>query len=124
MRNSRFFGAAIVCLGALGASDASAIVTSSCFVQTNLVSSPNGPPAQVRDPNLINSWGLVTLGNGNFWTANNGTSTATLFRSSGSPVLQDNSPVVISVPGAPTGIVQNATPGLLIQSEDRAAPSN
>jgi uncharacterized protein (TIGR03118 family) len=124
MRNSKVFGAAVVCLGALGASDVAAIVSSKCFVQTNLVSSPNGPPAQFRDPNLINAWGLVTLGNGNFWTANNGTSTSTLYRSDGSPVLQGNSPVVISVPGAPTGIVRNTTPGFLIESDSRVAPSN
>lgn len=117
-------GGAVVCLGALGTADVSAAAVPNHFVQTNLVASPDGPPAQFRNANLVNSWGLVTLGNGDFWTSNNGTSTATLFRSDGSPELSGSDPVIVSVPGDPTGLAQNTTPGFLIQSDDRVAPSN
>lgn len=124
MRSSGFFGIAVVCLGALGAADVSAVAPPNCFVQTNLVASPDGPPAPVRDPNLINPWGITTTGNGLFWTANNGTSTATLYRANGSPFPSEENPLVVSVPGAPTGIVQNSTPGFAIQSDGRVAPSD
>ncbi len=124
MRIPGFLGFAVVCLGALGAADVSAVAPPNCYVQTNLVASPDGPPAPVRDPNLVNSWGIATTGNGLFWTANNGTSTATLYRSNGSQVPSEDDPLVVSVPGAPTGIVQNSTPGFAIQSEGRVASSN
>jgi uncharacterized protein (TIGR03118 family) len=124
MWNPKLVGGAVVCLGALGTADVMAVVPPNRFVQTNLVSSPDGPPADFRNENLINSWGLVTLGNGDFWTANNGTSTATLFRSNGSPEVDGTEPVIVSVPGAPTGLAQNNTTGFLIQSDDRVAPSN
>ena len=124
MRFHKFLGVALAGLGALGAADVSAVMPSNKFVQTNLVSSPNGPPAQFRDPDLINPWGIVTLGNGLFWTSNNGTSTATLHRSDGSPFPSASSPLVVSVPGAPTGLVQNLTSGFLIESDNRIAPSS
>lgn len=125
MWNPKLVGKAVVCLGALGTADAWASPPPNHFVQTNLVSSPDGPPAANRNDNLINPWGLVTLGDGDFWTANNGTSTATLFRSDGSPEsFNGTDPVVIKVGDAPTGLVQNNTPGFLIQRGDRVAPSN
>jgi uncharacterized protein (TIGR03118 family) len=56
----------------------------------------NGHPA---DPNLVNAWGL-SQGPGTFlWVANNGTDTSTLY----DPASFAKVPLVVNVPGAPTG---------------------
>lgn len=56
----------------------------------------NGHPA---DPNLVNAWGL-SQGPGTFlWVSNNGTDTSTLY----DPASFAKVPLVVNVPGAPTG---------------------
>jgi uncharacterized protein (TIGR03118 family) len=56
----------------------------------------NGHPP---DPNLVNAWGL-SQGPGTFlWVANNGTDTSTLY----DPASFAKVPLIVNVPGAPTG---------------------
>jgi uncharacterized protein (TIGR03118 family) len=53
------------------------------------------------DPNLVNAWGLSQAPGNPLWVADNGTNLSTLYDpSTGTP-----NPLVVSVPGAPTGTV-------------------
>jgi len=76
-----------------------AVVAGVRFTVTGQVSDQvalNGHPA---DPNLVNAWGL-SMGPGTFlWVANNGTDTSTLYN----PASFAKVPLVVNVPGAPTG---------------------
>jgi uncharacterized protein (TIGR03118 family) len=67
------------------------------FTQTNLVSDIPGK-ANTTDPNLINPWGVSFNATSPFWTANQGTGTATLFDGAG-----NINPLVVSIPGSTTG---------------------
>jgi uncharacterized protein (TIGR03118 family) len=81
---------------------------SSAIVQTNLVSDDTHfTPAQVQDPNLVNPWGLAASPNGEWWVANEGTGTSTLYDTSLPQVSVV--PAVFNVPGAPTGTVFNSS---------------
>jgi uncharacterized protein (TIGR03118 family) len=89
---------------------------STAVVQTNLVSDDTQfTPAQVQDPNLVNPWGLAASSTGEWWVANEGTGTSTLYNTSTSPVTPDS--LVVSVPpassgssnGTPTGTVYNTS---------------
>ncbi len=85
------------------------------FIQTNLVSDVPGL-AQFTDPNLHNAWGVAVNPTGDFWVANAGTGTVTLYNGdvNGSAISRDGA--VISTPidpfntqVLPSGIVLNTT---------------
>ena len=89
---------------------------STAIVQSNLVSDDTQfTPAQVQDPNLVNPWGLSASATGEWWVANEGTGTSTLYNTSTSPVTADS--LVVSIPpgstasaqGTPTGTVFNTS---------------
>jgi uncharacterized protein (TIGR03118 family) len=89
---------------------------STAIVQTNLVSDDTQfTPAQVQDPNLVNPWGLAASASGEWWVANEGTGTGTLYNASTSPVTVDSLVVSVppsstgSAPGSPTGTVYNTS---------------
>jgi uncharacterized protein (TIGR03118 family) len=89
----------------------STVVLAQHYQQTNLVSNVPGR-AQVTDPNLVNSWGLVRGSLTPWWVADNGTGLSTLYDGSGN-ILS----LVVTVSGAsdkaagnPTGIVFNGNP--------------
>src|SRR5262249_59352808 len=67
---------------------------------TNLVEDQAGA-AQV-DPHLVDAWGLVAGPTTPWWVDNATTSTSTLYDGTGTVL-----PLVVSVPGQPTGIVFN-----------------
>ena len=73
------------------------------YVVTTLVSN-GGVPATRTDANLVNGWGLAALPTSPWWVANNGTDTSTLYDGTGAP-----RPLVVSVVGAPTGLIANTT---------------
>ncbi len=77
------------------------------FVEHNLVSDLPGEAA-VQDANLVNPWGLAFNASGPFWVANNGSATSTVYGATGHP-FPAGSPLVVSVPGAPTGVRFNDT---------------
>ena len=81
------------------------------YRQTNLVSDIPGFGA-IQDPFLVNPWGIALTATSTFWVANNGTSTAQLFRGdvSGSPFALNPNPQTITIGGGlPTGVVANTT---------------
>ena len=61
--------------------------------------------AAVLDADLINGWGIVASGTSPWWVSDNGTSKSTLYNGNTNTKLG----LVVSVPGAPTGTVFNAT---------------
>ena len=75
--------------------------------------SDGGVPADRVDPNLVNAWGLSRTGGSPWWVADNGMDVSTLYNGAGVPQFQPT-PLVVSVPGAPTGTVANTTPGFVI----------
>ncbi|MDX6629160.1 MAG: hypothetical protein QOH00_1406 [Gaiellales bacterium] len=73
------------------------------YTVTPLVSDQAGV-APVTDPNLVNAWGVSEGPTTPWWVANNGTGTSTLYDGAGKP-FPLNAPLVVNVPGAPTGTV-------------------
>jgi uncharacterized protein (TIGR03118 family) len=89
----------------------SSAVVAQHYQQTNLVSNVAGR-AQVTDPNLVNSWGLVHGPGTPWWVADNGTGLSTLYDGTGHTLS-----LVVTIPtasgtgtGNPTGIVFNGSP--------------
>jgi uncharacterized protein (TIGR03118 family) len=89
---------------------------STAIVQKNLVSDDTQfTSAQVQDPNLVNPWGLAASPTGEWWVANEGTGTSTLYNTSTSQLTPLS--LVVSTPpsspssahGAPTGTVFNTS---------------
>jgi uncharacterized protein (TIGR03118 family) len=73
------------------------------YVVTNLTSNVPGAAANT-DPNLVNAWGLAASSTSPWWVADNGTDLSTLYPPTGAPI-----PLVVTVPGGPTGAVFNTT---------------
>ena len=70
------------------------------------------------DPNLVNGWGIVAGPSTPWWVSDAGTGMSTLYRGSGAPL-----PLVVGVPGAPTGIVYNGGPNFVITKGRRHKPA-
>jgi hypothetical protein len=87
------------------------------YAQTNLVADEAGKATFV-DPHLVNPWGLVSSATSPWWSANNGTLTSTLYDGNG--VAR---PLVVTVPGPPTGIVFNGGPGFVVRNGAAAGPA-
>jgi uncharacterized protein (TIGR03118 family) len=79
------------------------------FTVHNLVSD-GGVPADRVDPNLVNGWGITRGPTTPWWVADNGTDNSTLYRGDGTIV-----PLVVSVPGGPTGAVFNGTTSFVLR---------
>ena len=94
-----------------------AAAPSSPYTLTNLVGDEAGAAAQV-DPNLKNAWGLVAGPATPWWVANNTTSSSTLYSGTGAVL-----PLVVTVPGAPTGIVFNGGNGFVISNGSSSGPA-
>jgi hypothetical protein len=103
---------------------------STAIVQTNLVSDDTKfTPAQVQDKNLVNPWGLAASPTGEWWVANEGTGTSTLYKTSTSRVTTYS--LVFSVPpssaasahGTPTGIVYNPGGGFDVSENGKTGSS-
>jgi len=80
------------------------------YTETDLVSDLEGR-AQIRDPNLVNPWGLVPGPTGVFWVSDNVPGLSTLYQPDGTIV-----PLVVTIPGGePTGVVlTNAADSLFL----------
>jgi uncharacterized protein (TIGR03118 family) len=116
--------AAAVVAGTVGGSPAAqASAATSGFRQFNIVSDQPGH-ARITDPNVVNAWGLA-LGNGTpLWVANNGTSTATIYRGAVSGQPPSTVPLVVSIPGgAPTGQVFNPTSDFVVHGPGGSGPA-
>jgi len=75
---------------------------SGTYEQRNLVSDIPGV-ARITDPNLKNPWGLAARPDSPMWVANNGTDTATLYSGGMGDGPVQIVPLVVQVPGHPTG---------------------
>ena len=79
------------------------------YAQLNLVSDLPGV-AQLRDPNLVNAWGLSSSPTSPLWVSDNGSDQTTLYTGGVSGKPASIVPLVVSIPGgAPTGQVFNST---------------
>ncbi len=103
---------------------------STTIVQTNLISdNTQATPAQVQDPNLVNPWGLAASSTGEWWLANEGTGTSTLYKTSASSATTLS--LVVGVPpastssahGAPTGVVFNGAGGFDVSENGKTGSS-
>jgi uncharacterized protein (TIGR03118 family) len=94
------------------------------YTQTSLVSD-GFVAAKTIDANLVNPWGLAFNSTGPFWIANNGTSTSTLYNSSGTPFPVGNPLVVNVLPAdsAPTGLVFNGGTGFTVTKSGVTKPA-
>ena len=80
--------------------------------------SDGGVPAERKDKNLVNGWG-VAFGPGPVWIADNGTGKSTVYNGNGKKL-----PLVVTIPqGAPTGIVFNDTSGFVVRSGTKKGAS-
>jgi uncharacterized protein (TIGR03118 family) len=85
------------------------------YSQHNLVSD-GATSADIVDPDLVNAWGLTASATSPWWVADNGTGKATVYNgNTGAKVA-----LIVSVPGAPTGIVSNSGTGFVIPSHGTA----
>ena len=101
--------------GRRGASAAAA--DPNAYRVTRLVSDQPGVAAQT-DPNLVNAWGLVAGPSTPWWVADNGTNVSTLYDRAGTLI-----PLVVSVPGAPTGTVFNGGSDFVVSHSGQSGPS-
>jgi uncharacterized protein (TIGR03118 family) len=103
-------GASAALLLLTGAPASSAPTPHPRFVQTDLVSGPDGAAGLV-DPNLVNPWGLALGPTSPLWVSNAGTATSTVYRGGvdGAPVALA---LTVNIPGfGPTGQVAHDAAG-------------
>ena len=95
------------------------------YKRLDLVSNVPGR-ALHKDPNLINGWGLAFFSNSPFWVSDTGTGLSTLYGPGGKTV-----PLVVTVPsakggnvpGAPTGLVANASKDFVVKENGKKGPA-
>jgi uncharacterized protein (TIGR03118 family) len=89
------------------------------YTQHNLVSDLAGV-ADIQDPSLVNSWGLVATATSPWWVANNATGTSTLYRINTIAPIVSKQGLTVTIPGTPTGnptgIVANCGTGFKVSS--------
>jgi uncharacterized protein (TIGR03118 family) len=74
--------------------------------------------AAFTDPNLVNGWGITAGPTTPWWVSNNGTDTSTLYDGTGTA-----RPLVVSVPGHPTGTVFNGTTHFVVSAGVASGPA-
>src|SRR3954447_19665390 len=93
------------------------------YVQRNLVSNQPGV-AELRDPDLVNAWGLSFGPTTPAWVADNGTDVSTLYSGGVGPTPVVKVPLTVSIPGgAPTGTVYNGGTGFVVHSGASSGPA-
>jgi uncharacterized protein (TIGR03118 family) len=113
--------AALGLLLTAGTSPGGTAIGHETYTVTNLVSDGTIPAAHT-DANLVNAWGLTASGSSPWWVANNATGTSTLYDGNG--VAQfGTTPLVVSVPNAPTGAVANSTSDFVVSSGASSGPA-
>ncbi len=108
-------GAAVISACLVAAAPAVAHDGGGAYRVHNLVSNVPGAADHV-DPNLVNAWGLSAGPTSPWWVSDNGSDLSTLYNATGTPL-----PLVVSVPGAPTGNVFNGTAGSFLVGASNAA---
>jgi uncharacterized protein (TIGR03118 family) len=99
------------------------------YRRVNLVSDIPGVALR-SDPHLVNAWGIAFFDTSPVWIANNGTGSSTLYLGDGTPAPSPAAPLVVTIPSpaagatsAPTGLVNNGTPGFLVTANGKSGPS-
>jgi uncharacterized protein (TIGR03118 family) len=95
------------------------------YLETNLISNEAGV-APITDPNLIDPWGVAFSGTSPLWVSNQGSSTATVYKitgtSSSTPQLtegiQNIGNAAPSAANGPTGQVSTSAPGVTTGATD------
>src|SRR6266545_2371479 len=77
----------------------------------------------VTDPNMVNAWGLARTATSPWWVADADTEVSTLYNGAGTP-FPLGAPLVVSVPGGPTGLVADTNPGFAVSNGTVTARSN
>ena len=113
--------AALGLLVAAGSSPGGTAVGHQTYTVTNLVSDGTIPAAHT-DANLVNAWGLTATSSSPWWVANNATGTSTLYNGNGVAQFPPT-PLVVSVPGAPTGAVANPTSDFVVSAGGASGPA-
>lgn len=83
------------------------------YTVTVLDSNQNAIGANPADPDLINAWGITSLGGSPFWVSDNGTGKSTLYNSTGQKqglVVTIPAAGGSTAPGTPTGALGNTSP--------------
>ena len=94
------------------------------YKQHNLVSDQAGK-ADMRDPDLVNAWGLSFGPSTPAWVSDNGTNVSTLYSGdvNGTPVTK--LPFTVSIPGgAPTGTVFNNSQSFVVSRGGSSSPAS
>jgi uncharacterized protein (TIGR03118 family) len=117
----------LVLLAAIGLSFALAVPAGaasphSAYDSHVLVSDVPGA-GDFTDPNLVNAWGLARTATSPWWVADADTEVSTLYNGAGAP-FPLASPLVVSVPGGPTGLVADTTPGFNVSNGTVTARAN
>ena len=120
-RRALFAGATALMCGLTGCggggSSSPTPATPPSFQITNLVSDQSTTGATTTDTNLVNPWGLTYGPATDFWVANQGTATTTVYDGTGHtptvPIVVSNPAVLGHTMGGPTGVVFNSTTGFL-----------
>jgi uncharacterized protein (TIGR03118 family) len=115
------FAVALVTAG--GAAGASRHHPGDAYTVTPLVSDQAGMAPTV-DPNLVNGWGISAGPATPWWVADNGTDSSTLYDAAGTrlPPPPDG-PLVVAVPGGPTGTVYYGGTQLLVSNGKAMVPA-
>jgi uncharacterized protein (TIGR03118 family) len=80
------------------------------YQQHNLVSDGAVPADHATDTDLVNAWGLAASAASPWWIVDNGTNKSTIYNGN----TGVKSTLVVSVPGAPTGIVSYGGSAFLV----------
>ncbi len=93
------------------------------YKQRNLVSDQHGK-AELRDPSLVNAWGLAFGPQTPAWVADNGTDVSTLYSGAVGSTPVQKLGLTVSIPGgAPTGAVYNPSDGFVVHSGASSGPA-
>ena len=106
--------AAVLVAGPVSAANSNA---ANSFTVHALVSDTGVDGSRI-DPNQVNGWGITASATSPWWVSNNGTNTSTLYRGDGTIV-----PLVVSVPGGPTGTVFNGSSSFVVSAGAASGPA-
>jgi uncharacterized protein (TIGR03118 family) len=117
-------GALALGAAALASASPKGYGTPSGYVQHNLVSDQAGK-ADVRDPSLVNPWGLSFGSSTPAWVADNHTNVSTLYTGDNGATPVKKLPLTVDIPGgAPTGTVFNGSSSFAVGSGATKGPAS
>jgi len=113
--------AVVIAAGALVAAGPASGQHDNAYTVHNLVSDQPGV-ADHTDPNLVNPWGITASSTSPWWVSDNGMDVSTLYNGAGEAQFPPT-PLVVSVPGGPTGTVFNGSTGFVISDGTNSGPA-